>query len=126
MKTIILVDDDVTNTTLLKLLLEMEGFRTFCCKTLEEARTTADKKTDAFIVDCHLARGASGLTLLREIRGGETAVSPNTVVIMASGDHRLQAESLESGADRFMLKPYSPNQLVEELSYLLAEREHSG
>ncbi len=126
MKTIILVDDDVTNTTLLKMLLEMEGYQTFSCKSLEEARSAASKKADAFIVDCHLARGANGLTLLREIRAGETAVPPHTVVIMASGDHRLKAESLASGANRFMLKPYSPNTLVTELSHLLSEREHSG
>ncbi|MCZ7673678.1 MAG: hypothetical protein M5U34_44495 [Chloroflexi bacterium] len=48
------------------------------------------------------------MTLLREIRAGETAVPPHTVVIMASGDHRLKAESLASGANRFMLKPLLP------------------
>jgi len=126
MKTIIIVDDDVTNVTLLQMLLEIEGYKTVPCKNIEEAKAAAYTKADAFVIDCHLAGGVSGLSLLRDIRMGKTAVSTNTVAIMASGDHRLEVEALESGADRFLLKPYSPNELAEELSNSLAKREHSG
>lgn len=126
MKTIIVVDDDLTNTSLLQMLLEIEGYKVITCKNIEEGKSAAYDGADGFVVDCHLAGGISGLSLLRDIRAGETAVAANTVVIMASGDHRLEMESLESGADIFFLKPYSPNELSEELSKLLAEREHSG
>lgn len=120
MKTIIVVDDDLTNTSLLKMLLEIEGYRVVTCKNIEEAKAAASTSThtDGFVVDCHLAGGISGLSLLRDIRAGKTAVSSNTVVIMASGDHRVQEESLASGADRFFLKPYSPTELSTELSTL--------
>lgn len=126
MKTIIVVDDDLTNTSLLKMLLEIEGYKAITCKNIAEALSAIEAGADGFVVDCHLAGGISGLSLLRDIRAGETAVSINTVVIMASGDHRLEQESLDSGADRFLLKPYSPTELSSELSTLLAEREHSG
>jgi DNA-binding response OmpR family regulator len=126
MKTIIIVDDDLTNTSLLQMLLEIEGYRAITCKNIEEAKTAAYDGADGFVVDCHLAGGVSGLSLLRDVRAGETAVSANTIVIMASGDHRIEVESLESGADRFLLKPYSPTDLSVELSKLLAKREHSG
>ena len=126
MKTIIVVDDDLTNTSLLKMLLEIEGYQVITCKNILEAKDAAEKGADGFVVDCHLAGGMSGLSLLRDIRAGKTAVNPNTIVIMASGDHRIEEESLESGADRFLLKPYSPTELSSELSKLLAEREHSG
>ena len=126
MKTIIVVDDDLTNTSLLKMLLEIEGYKVIICKNIAEAITASTEGADGFVVDCHLAGGMSGLSLLRDIRAGETAVSANSVVIMASGDHRLEVESLESGADLFLLKPYSPTELSSELSKLLAEREQSG
>lgn len=127
MKTIIVVDDDLTNTSLLQMLLEIEGYKVITCKNIAEALSAIEEEgADGFVVDCHLAGGISGLSLLRDIRAGETAVSANTVVIMASGDHRLEDESIDSGADRFLLKPYSPNELSSELSKLLAEREHSG
>jgi DNA-binding response OmpR family regulator len=126
MKTIIVVDDDLTNTSLLQMLLEIEGYKVVTCKNIGEAVIAASDGADGFVVDCHLAGGVSGLSLLRDIRAGETAVSTNTVVIMASGDHRIEEEALQSGADRFLLKPYSPTQLSSELSNLIAEREHSG
>ena len=124
--TIIVVDDDTTNTSLLQMFLEIEGYKVITCKNIEEAKTAAYDGADGFVIDCHLAGGISGLSLLRDIRSGVTAVSSNTVIIMASGDHRLEVESLESGADRFMLKPYSPTDLSGELANLLAKREHSG
>ena len=126
MKTIIAVDDDLTNTSLLQMLLEIEGYKVSACKNITEAVSAIKDGADGFVVDCHLAGGISGLSLLRDIRAGKTAVSANAVVIMASGDHRLEQESINSGADRFLLKPYSPNELSSELSKLLAEREHSG
>lgn len=121
MKTIIVVDDDLTNTSLLKMLLEIEGYHVITCKNIEEAKTAASDNADGFVVDCHLAGGVNGLSLLRDIRAGKTAVASNSVVIMASGDHRLQDESLESGADNFFLKPYSPTELSAELSKLLTK-----
>lgn len=126
MKTIILVDDDVTNTSLMQMLLEIEGYHVIACRNIAKAKIAAHEGADGFIIDCHLAGGISGLDLLRDIRAGETAVSANIVVIMASGDHLLETESLESGADRFLLKPFSPNDLSKELSNLIAKREHSG
>ncbi|PID84914.1 MAG: hypothetical protein CSA11_01070 [Chloroflexi bacterium] len=126
MKTVILVDDDMTNTSLMQMLLEFEGYRVIACRNVQEAKIAAADGADAFVIDCHLAGGISGLSLLRDIRAGETAVSPNTVVIMASGDSRLEVESLESEADRFLLKPFPPNDLSGELEKFIAEREHSG
>ncbi|MCZ7673677.1 MAG: hypothetical protein M5U34_44490 [Chloroflexi bacterium] len=57
MKTIILVDDDVTNTTLLKMLLEMEGYQTFSCKSLEEARSAASKKSGCIYCGLSFSQG---------------------------------------------------------------------
>jgi DNA-binding response OmpR family regulator len=123
MKTIILVDDDLSNTRLLQMFLEIEGYKIVACNTIAKAKSAAYDGADGFVVDCHLGGGVTGLSLLRAIRAGETAVPPNTVVIMASGDHRLEVESLESGADRFLLKPYSPTALSSELSKLLRNED---
>jgi DNA-binding response OmpR family regulator len=126
MKTIVIVDDDSANMGLLQLLLEMEGHKALACRTIEEAKTAAEPDTNAFVVDCRLAKGVSGINLLEDIRAGETAVPPPTTVIMVSGDARLQEKSLEAGADAFLLKPYSPNELTKTLNALLAKKEQSG
>lgn len=126
MKAIVIVDDDSTNISLLKMLLELDGYAVLACKNIEEAKTAAAQSIDAFVIDCHLAQGASGLSLLEDIRSGQTTAEANTTTIMVSGDHRLEADAMSAGADFFFLKPYSPNELTLKLQNLLSEKEHSG
>jgi len=126
MTAVVIVDDDATNIGLLKMLLELDGYAVFACKNIEEAKAAAAEGVDAFVVDCHLAQGTSGLSLLEDIRNGRTPADASTITIMVSGDHRLENEVLSTGANYFFLKPYSPNELTEKLQTLLSEKEHSG
>jgi DNA-binding response OmpR family regulator len=112
---ILLVDDDRTNANLIKLLLEMDGFKVAVSPDLEHARLLITKETKGFIIDCNLSQGDNGIDLLREIRNGATEVPIDTPVIMTSGDDRRWREAEESGASIFMLKPYSPSKLSEKL-----------
>lgn len=117
---VIVVDDDPTNSGLLKMLLELEGFTVTSCTDIDQALDASDESIDAYVVDIHLARGASGLDLLTMIRLNETNASPDCAVIMTSGDHRLENESIEMGASTFLLKPYSPDVLSSTLQKLLS------
>ena len=120
MSKVIVVDDDPTNAGLTQMLLELDGFTVLTCSDIPQAKAAAAQDTSAFVVDIHLARGASGLELIRAIRAGETAAARHAIVITASGDHRREVEAREAGADYFLLKPYSPNDLSIELRRLLA------
>jgi len=115
MSKIIVVDDDPTNITLIQMLLELDGFAVIACNDVEEAKAAAAADTSAFVVDYHLARGAKGLDLLQAVRRGDTAAPSDTVVIITSGDYRCEVETMEAGANLFLLKPYSPNILSQEL-----------
>ncbi len=119
MSNILLIDDDRTNANLIKILLEMDGFSVSVCPDLDKARHLITLDTDAFIIDCNLALGDNGIDMLREIRAGKTAVPEDTPVIMTSGDDRRETEAEESGATKFLLKPYSPSKLSEELTNLI-------
>lgn len=118
---IIVVDDDPTNTELIKMLLEMEGYNVTACYDIDQAKAAATGQSDAFVVDCNLARGANGLNLLHAIRQGQTGAPSDTVVIMTSGDYRREADALKLGAQKFLLKPYQPNELTDLLYQLLKQ-----
>ncbi|NIP25099.1 MAG: response regulator [Phycisphaerae bacterium] len=118
MTNILLVDDDKTSGNLIKLLLEMDGFNVTISPDLEQARQKTTKEITAFIIDCNLSRGDNGIELLREIREGKTAVPADTPVIMTSGDDRRSREAAASGATIFLLKPYPPSRLSDELKNL--------
>jgi len=121
MTQIIVVDDDNTNSSLIKMLLELDGFSVEACEDQKKAENATSPNTKAFVIDCHLARGRSGLDLLRAIRAGETRAKKETAVVITSGDYRQEEESMQSGANLFMLKPYPPNSLSEVLTKLLNE-----
>jgi CheY-like chemotaxis protein len=122
MSNVVVVDDDPTNTTLIKMLLELEGFNVTTCADLARAREAAKADTDAFLVDYHLARGVSGIELVNEVRNGATPSARDSVIIVTSGDVRRERDAKEAGADLFLLKPYKPNTLSDTLKEMLAAK----
>lgn len=120
MSKVIVVDDDYSTTNLMKMLLEMEGFQVSTFTDTARAMAEAENGVVLFIVDCHLGKQGSGLDLLHAIRKHEDAHLRSVPVIMVSGDHRQGEAVLEAGADRFLLKPYSPRDLTREIQELIA------
>jgi CheY-like chemotaxis protein len=119
MSQVVVVEDDPTNATLTKMLLEMDGFTVTACHSAQEAEETIAADTSAFVIDVNLARGLSGIDLLRNIRAGQTRSPAETIVIMTSGDARRSDDCLQAGANDFLLKPYSPDKLSQLLKKLL-------
>lgn len=93
---------------------------------MEETKAAAKSDTAAFVIDCNLARGASGIDILQTIRRGDTQAPANAIVIMTSGDHRLEEQTYTNGANQFLLKPYSPDVLSTNLQNFLAGGEKHG
>ena len=117
---LILVDDDRSSTTLLRMLLEMDGFEVVVCPSTSQAVLAAENGVDAFLIDIYLAQGEDGLDLLRAIRSGSTAAPEDCPVIVTSGDERRRRDAENSGANSFLLKPFSPSYLSGLLSEMLA------
>ncbi len=114
---VMIVDDDRNSTSLLKTLLEMDGFEVMVVPRGTEAMSKAQQfSPDAFVVDYHL-NDMSGVDLVSELRA--SVDFSNTPIVMASGrDVGQQAEA--AGANLFLIKPYDPNLLSEHLMSLLS------
>ncbi len=118
MTKVLVVDDDFSTTNLLKMLLELEGFHVAAYSDATGALDELEDGVLAAIIDCYLGREATGIELLRAIRSHDDESVRQTPVIMVSGDHRLADVVIEEGADRFLLKPYSPRELTREIQAL--------
>jgi DNA-binding response OmpR family regulator len=114
MKKVLLIEDDKTMQTLIKTLLEIEGFSTILPTEMQIDTIIHDiKRTapDAIIMDVNL-RQTSGLNILTEIRNsGEI----NNIKIIMSSGLDLQKDCMQAGADGFLQKPYMPDQLINWL-----------
>jgi DNA-binding response OmpR family regulator len=122
MSKVIVVDDDHNTTNLVKMLLEMDGYEVTTCTDSKTALDEANEETTAFIIDCYLGKNMSGIDILRRLRGHDDPAIREIPIIMVSGDQRLAEEVLDAGADRFLIKPYSPANLGQEIEDLIAAR----
>jgi DNA-binding response OmpR family regulator len=113
-----IVDDDRITVSLLQTLLEMDGFEVMQAPNgaiaMERAKAN---KPDAFLVDFHLA-DYDGSDFVRELRKlKEFADAP---IIMTSGLNR-EKEAAAAGANKFLIKPFEPSNLVSLLNEMLAQ-----
>jgi DNA-binding response OmpR family regulator len=118
MKNIILVEDDTTMGSLLKTLLEIEGYSAIILQGLDEINTLnaiIEKQPDAILMDVHL-KSANGIKILNLVRG-----NPKTTLIpiLMTSVSDLRNECLQSGANYFLMKPFMPDDLIHWLSKTL-------
>ncbi len=118
MTRVMIVDDELEMSRLLKMLLEMEGFTVATSPTgkgaLEKAALEAP---DVFMVDYHL-HDMSGEDLIRKLRADPALAS--VPIVVASG-RDVEPEVKRAGATDFMLKPFEPDALIETLKRLAAD-----
>ncbi|MBN1679492.1 MAG: response regulator [Anaerolineae bacterium] len=116
MPRILIVDDDRTTGKLLQTLLELDGFEVNLAGRGEQALELAHEVLpDIFLVDYHLA-DMEGVTLVTQLRSDP--IFANTPIVMASGLN-VEEEARQAGANRFLVKPFEPNQLASLFNSLI-------
>ncbi|MCW7549442.1 DNA-binding response regulator [Photorhabdus luminescens] len=115
MHKILLVDDDRELTSLLKELLEMEGFNVVIAHDGEQALKFLDDSIDLLLLDIMMPR-KNGITTLKELR-----LHHQTPVIMltARGSDLDRVLGLELGADDYLAKPFNDRELVARIRAIL-------
>jgi DNA-binding response OmpR family regulator len=120
---VVIADDDETIRTILQHKLSSEGYQLSICEDGGEVRellNQADIEPDLVMLDVMMPR-VEGTQLLREIRRGELAVRSDVPVVMLTSRGREDdvLEGLESGADEYITKPFSPDELLIRVQNLL-------
>jgi DNA-binding response OmpR family regulator len=116
-KTVLICEDDSNLRTLVRLALG-EGYRFFEApdgpSALELARSI---RPDLIVLDLMLP-GRSGFDVLSDLRRGEDADTP--VIVISAWSHSDEA-AVEAGADRFVAKPFDPDELRDAAVELLED-----
>jgi DNA-binding response OmpR family regulator len=108
---VMLVEDDFTMRSLLKTLLQLEGFQVvadFEINPQAIVHKMIDEKPDVTLMDVHL-RNANGIDIIRSIRQHPELIQLK--ILMSSGEDVREA-CTKAGADGFLLKPYMPDDLI--------------
>lgn len=122
---ILLIEDDPTMQTLLKTLLQFEGFEVVLQNKdddLEKVLENIQQECpEIILLDVYL-RQINGFDLLTNLR--ENPDLRNIGVIMSSGID-FNERCLKEGANAFILKPYMPEDLVKTIRRVIDERSET-
>jgi len=123
MATVLVVDDDPKIRDLLRLYVTREGHRVIFAEDGVEALMAAHQKSlDLVLLDVMLP-GVDGLEVCRQLRA-ESDV-PIVLLTARSGDSD-KVVGLDLGADDYVVKPFSPRELMARIRAQLRRRSGAG
>jgi putative two-component system response regulator len=122
-QTILVVDDIPMNGDLLKEMLASRGYRTIAVENAAAAEAEIRREAPDLILLDVVMPGKSGYELCRELKeDSKTRLIP-IVMITGLTDREDRLKGIEAGADDFLIKPISPEELFARVSSLLKLKE---
>ena len=116
---ILVAEDDRDIADLIALYLHKHGWTSHVAGTGDEALAYARRQqVDLVILDLMLP-GLSGLEICRALRGDKTTEAIPIIMVTARAEETDRIVGLEIGADDYLAKPFSPNELVARVRALM-------
>ncbi len=128
MTRVLAVEDEAAIQELLKITLATAGFDVEVAGSAEEAlRSIKLALPDVVLIDWMLP-GMSGLQLARQLRADQRTAELPLIMLTARGGEADRVAGLETGADDYVTKPFSPRELVARIRAVLRRRapQHAG
>jgi two-component system phosphate regulon response regulator PhoB len=116
---VLVVEDEEPLAMLLRYNLEAEGFTVTVVTRGEDAEVAvAEDPPDLIVLDWMLP-GISGLELCRRLRTGRVGRSVPILMLTARGEETDRIRGLTTGADDYVVKPFSLPELLARLRAIL-------
>ena len=116
---ILIIEDEPALVEMLRYNLEKEGFDIATALDGEEGlAAVADAKPDLILLDWMLPH-VSGLEICRQLRRGNDTRTIPIIMLTARGEESDRVRALDVGADDYVTKPFSPNELMARIRAVL-------
>ena len=116
---LLVVEDDRAIADLVKYHFTKDGFTVTSTPSGEEALILIDEiRPDLVILDW-MIEGTSGIEVCRQLRRKRATSDLPIVMLTARGDEDDRIRGLDTGADDYVTKPFSPKELVARAKALL-------
>jgi DNA-binding response OmpR family regulator len=119
---VLVVDDEPTIGEVVSRYLRRAGYETRIARDGRQAlNLVADRRPDLVVLDVMLP-GADGLEVMRRLRtaGGSP---PAVIMLTAKGEETDRVAGLRLGADDYVVKPFSPAELLARIDSVLRRVE---
>lgn len=119
MTSVLVVDDEPDIREVIRFALEGAGFGVLEAGHAEEARKLmATENPDLLLLDWMLP-GRSGLELAQQIKQSANTRSIPIIMVSAKGEEEDRIKGLNTGADDYISKPFSPREMVARVNAVL-------
>ena len=116
---ILVVEDEPAQLELLRYNLEKEGFDVSAAKDGEEGLLLADEEEPDLIVLDWMLPNLSGIEVCRQLKRQERTRNTPIIMLTARGEESDRIRGLDTGADEYVVKPYSINVLMAQVRAML-------
>ncbi|UCD69282.1 MAG: phosphate regulon transcriptional regulator PhoB [Betaproteobacteria bacterium] len=120
--TILVVEDEPAILELIAYNLRLAGHQPLCADSAEQAlRLVSNALPDLVLLDWMLP-GTSGIELARRLRADKRTRSIPIIMLTARSEEQDKLLGLDTGADDYITKPFSPRELNARIKAVLRRR----
>lgn len=120
MKTkILLIEDDQSLTELIRYNLTQDGFTVHCEADGEEGLYASEEISPDLILLDWMLPNLSGIEICRRIRRNKATRNVPIIMLTARAEESDRIRGLDTGADDYVTKPFSPKELIARIKAVL-------
>ncbi|MCP1659473.1 phosphate regulon transcriptional regulator PhoB [Neisseria perflava] len=116
---ILIVEDEPAIATLIRFNLEAAGYRTATAYDVAEAENLLKNELPDLLLLDYMLPDVSGIEYLKTLRSSVRTQSLPVIMLTARGEEGDKELGLNSGADDYVTKPFSPRELTARINALL-------
>ncbi len=116
---LLLVEDDRALAELLSWHFEREGYEIVRTADGEEALLLAQERTPDLVILDWMIEGVTGIEVCRRLRRKAPTAHVPIIMLTARGEETDRIRGLETGADDYVTKPFSPRELLARVGAVL-------
>ncbi len=116
---ILVVEDDPAIVELITYNLEADGFDVIVAETGEEAQLLINEENFDLVLLDWMLPGVSGIELCRRLRQRQETMAVPIIMLTARGEEGDRVRGLATGADDYIVKPFSVAELVARVKAML-------
>ena len=116
---LLLVEDDPSLAELLEFRFLREGYQVRATPDGDEALLLASEDTPDLVILDWMIEGTSGIEVCRRLRRDKTTAHVPIIMLTARETEDDRVRGLETGADDYLSKPFSPRELVARVGAVM-------
>jgi two-component system phosphate regulon response regulator PhoB len=116
---LLLVEDDRALADLLIWHFDRDGYEIVRTADGDEALILAEERTPDVVILDWMIEGVSGIEVCRRLRRRERTAHVPIIMLTARGEESDRIRGLETGADDYVTKPFSPRELIARVGAVL-------